>query len=180
MGRTPSGLDRALNAYRLWESCAIPGFLYGTEAMVISKTTVKELEKIQHSVASFILQLPQSSSQVMGWMEAGLQPIQQRLDTKSMLFAHSLIAGKKDQITKAVVDAILADLTDSWTKRVQAILEEAGIHDLDNISKRMLKRQMREHHVSQLRQAKSDHSSLQWLTEPKDWFKLQAHINDSK
>ena len=180
MGCTRSGLDRALTAYRLWESCAIPGFLYGTEAMVISKTTCKELEKIQHSVGSFILQLPQSSSQVMGWMEAGLQPIQQRLDTKSVLFAHSLTAGKKDPIIKAVVDATLADLTDPWTKRVQAILEEAGIDNLVNISKRMLKRRMREHHVSQLRQAKSDHSSLRWLTEPKEWFKLQVHINDSK
>ena len=118
-----------------------------------------------------------------------MQPIQQRLDTKSVLFAHSLIARKnhsliarkKDPITKSVVDTTLADLTDPWTKRVLAILEEAGIQDLDNISKRMLKRRMQEHHVSQLlRQAKSDHSSLQWLTEPRDWFKLQAHINDSK
>ena len=96
----------------------------------------------------------------MGWMEAGLQPIQQRLDTKSVLFAHSLIAGKKDPITKSVVDPNLADLTDPWTKGVLAILEEAGIQDLDNISKRKLKRRMREHLVSQLRQAKSDHSSL--------------------
>ena len=101
-------------------------------------------------------------------MEAGLQPIQQRLDTKSVLFAHSLIARKnhsliarkKDPITKSVVDTNLADLTDPWTKRVLAILEEAGIQDLDNISKRKLKRRMREHLVSQLRQAKSDHSSL--------------------
>ena len=91
-----------------------------------------------------------------------------------------LAGGKKDLITKSVVDTTLADLTDPWTKRVLAILEEAGIQDLDNISKRMLKRRMQEHHVSQLRQAKLDHSSLRWLTEPRDWFKLQAHINDSK
>ena len=100
MGCTRSGLDRALTAYRLWESCAVPGFLYDTGAMVISKTTVKELEKIQHLVSWFILQLPQSSSQVMGWMETGLQPIQQCLDTRTVLFAHALMTGKKDQLTK--------------------------------------------------------------------------------
>ena len=72
IGCSHSGLDRALTAFRLWESCWIPGFLYGTEAMVISKSTVKKLEKIQHMVASFIVQLPRSSSQVIGWMEAGL------------------------------------------------------------------------------------------------------------
>ena len=91
--------------------------------MVISKTTVKELEKIQHLVSWFILQLPQSSSQVMGWMETGLQPIQQCLDTRTVLFAHALMTGKKDQLTKAVVDTTLADVTDPWTKRVQSILE---------------------------------------------------------
>jgi len=156
MGCTRSGLDRALTAYRLWESCAIPGFLYGTEAMVISKSTVKELEKIQHLVALFILQLPLSSSQVMGWMEAGLQPIQQRLDTKSVLFAHTLITWRMDQLTKSVVDTTLADRTDPWTKR----LEEVGIQDLKNISKSMLKRRIWEYHVSQLRQAKAGHSSM--------------------
>ena len=48
MGCTHWGLDRSLTAYKLWECCAVPQFLYGTEAMVISKSTVKELEKIQH------------------------------------------------------------------------------------------------------------------------------------
>ena len=132
MGCTRSGFDRALTAYRLWESCAIPGFLYVTEAMVISKSIVKELEKIQHLVASFILQLPPSSSQVMGWLKAGLQPIQQCLDTKSVLFAHTLITGRKGQLTKSVVDTTLAVRTDPWTKRVQSILEEVGIQDLKN------------------------------------------------
>ena len=95
--------------------------------MVITKTSVKELEKIQHSVALFILQLPQSSSQVMGWMEAGLQPIQQRLDTKSVLFAHTLIAGKKDPITKSVVGTTLADLTDpgrGWNTGPKQYIQE--------------------------------------------------------
>ena len=89
-------LGQSSNVYRLWKSCAVPGFLYGTEAMVFSKTTLQELEKIQHLVSSFILQLPESSSQVMGWMEAGLQPIQQRLDTRTVLFAHDLMTRKKD------------------------------------------------------------------------------------
>ena len=86
---------------------------------------------------------------------------QQCLHTKSVLFAHILITGRKDQLTKSIVDTTLADRTDPWTKRVQSILEEVGIQDLKNISKSMLKRRrMREHHVSQLRQAKAGHSSL--------------------
>jgi len=38
------GLDRSLTASKLLECCEIPQFLYGTEAMVISKSTVRELE----------------------------------------------------------------------------------------------------------------------------------------
>ncbi len=77
-----------------------------------------------------------------------------------MIFAHTLITGRKDQLTKSVDDTTLAERTDPWTKRVQSILEEVGIQDLKNISKSMLKRRMREHHVSQLRQAKAGHSSM--------------------
>ena len=148
--------------------------------MVISKTTVKELEKIQHLISSFILQLPQSSSQVMGWMEAGLQPIQQRLDTRTVLYAHSLMTGKKDQLTKAVLGTTLADAADPWTKSLHTILEKVGIHDLGGSSRRAVRKQMREYHVSQIRQSKTEHTSLRWLTEPKEWFKLQPHINDSE
>ena len=46
MGCTRVGLDRSLTASTLWESCAIPAFLYATEAMVITKATIAELDKI--------------------------------------------------------------------------------------------------------------------------------------
>ena len=58
IGLTQSGLDRAIIAHKLWECCAIPAVLYGTEAMIISATTVRALERIQGQVARFILQLP--------------------------------------------------------------------------------------------------------------------------
>ena len=51
MGCTRTGLDRSATAQRLWEGCAIPAVLYAMKAMVVSKSTVVELEKIQASVA---------------------------------------------------------------------------------------------------------------------------------
>ena len=140
MGCTRWGLDRSLTAYKLWECCAIPQFLYGTEAMVISKSTVRELEKIQHSVASFILQLPQSSSQVMGWLEGGLKPIQMRLDKRALLFARRLITKENDILLKTVAQATLSDVTDQWTKCIKSLLIELDIPDLTQISKAFLKK----------------------------------------
>ena len=180
VGCTRKGLDRALTARQLWEICAVPGFLYATEAMVISKTTVKELEKIQHFVASFILQLPKSSSQVMGWMEAGLRPIQHRLDMRMILFAHSLIGKKKDLLTRTVAEAIMSDPTDPWTKRVNLILSRIGIQDISKVSRFQLKRIMDNSHIASIQQVKSIHSSLQWAAEPEKWFRLNPCINDSK
>ena len=159
VGCTRTGLDRALKACQLWEICAVAGFLYATEAMVISKTTVKELEKIQHFVASFILQLPKSSSQVMGWMEAGLRPIQHRLDNRMILCACSLIGKIKDLFTKAVAEAIMSDQTDPWTKRVYLILSRIGIQDICKVSRFQLKRIMDNSHIASIQQVKGSHSS---------------------
>ena len=36
MGCARIGLDRSLTTSTLWESCAIPAFLYATEAMVVN------------------------------------------------------------------------------------------------------------------------------------------------
>ena len=180
MGCTRWGLDRSLTASKLCECCAVPQFLYGTEAMVISKTTVKELEKIQHTVASFILQLPLSASQVMGWMDAGLKPIRMSLNERSILFAHSLVAKKKDNLSKAVAQATLSDRTDPWTKRIMSIQTELGITDLTQVTRANLKRRIMSSQIAKLRVIKQSHSSLKWLWEPEKWFKLNPQTNDSE
>ena len=78
MGLTRSGLDRAITAQKLWEVCAIPSILYASEAMVVSATTIKELDRIQNSVARFILQLPRSASTLAGVLDAGLMLLSKR------------------------------------------------------------------------------------------------------
>ena len=47
MSITRSGLDSSKVARSLWEGCAIPAVLYGSEAMTLGDSTIKELEKIQ-------------------------------------------------------------------------------------------------------------------------------------
>ena len=70
MNLTRKGLDRAIMGRSIWASCAIPSILYGTEdteAMVVSKTTVRELEQIQNMVDFFILQVPSATSRVLAY-----------------------------------------------------------------------------------------------------------------
>jgi len=79
MSLTRAGLDRSHVARTLWEVCAIPAILYATEAMSITRTTVKSVERLQRMVGNFILQTPSSTSKVATWIDAGLMPIQYRI-----------------------------------------------------------------------------------------------------
>ena len=52
--------------------------LYASEALVVSGTTIKELDRIQNSLACFILQLPRSASTLTGVLDAGLMLLSKR------------------------------------------------------------------------------------------------------
>ena len=94
IGLTQSGLDRAIIAHKLWECCAIPAVLYGTEAMIISATTVRALERIQGQVARFILQLPSSASGIVGFVDTGLKPMGDRIKERIGLYVGRLLISK--------------------------------------------------------------------------------------
>ena len=130
MGLTRSGLDRAITAHKLWEVCAIPSILYATEAMVVSTSTVRELDRIQNSIAHFILQLASSASTLAGVLDAGLMPFGQRITSRQILFRHDLIHKKKDQIVKEVASVILHDPTDVWTLQTDATLKKLNLDSL--------------------------------------------------
>ena len=61
MGYSRIGQDKSQMAYLLWECCTLPAIMYGVEAMTLTKSTIRELNKIQNLVARFILPTPQIS-----------------------------------------------------------------------------------------------------------------------
>ena len=136
MGLTQSGLDRAITAHKLWEVCAIPSILYATKAMVVSASTVRELDRIQNGIA--ILQLPSSASTLVGVLDAGLMPFGQRIASRQVLFRHDLIHKKKDQIIKVVASVILRDPTDVWTHQTDVTLKKLNLDLLQLIHKRFI------------------------------------------
>ena len=75
---TRSELDRSLVARSLWEMCAIPGILYGSEAMCLGAGTVNEIEKIQGILGKFILQVPNSTTGPVIWLNGGFMLIMKR------------------------------------------------------------------------------------------------------
>ena len=90
MGYSRVGQDKCQVAYTLWERCAIPAILYAVEAMVVSKATVKELDRIQHMVVRFILQLPRSAAMAVGYLDGGMKPMQSRIQESMLICVESL------------------------------------------------------------------------------------------
>ena len=66
----------ALFASRIWLTVAIPAILYGSEAVLIRKKELDDIEKEQAKIAKFILQLPESTPNVVAQVLAGFEPIE--------------------------------------------------------------------------------------------------------
>ena len=178
IGLSRNGLDRAVAAHTLWERCAIPAVLYCSEVMVITKGALDKLDRIQHMVARYILQLPKSSARVAGALDAGLMQMKDRVATRTGLFVWNIQNKKTDKILKAVFDSVMRSPQDPWASQVKALKAAVGVHQLDG-SKRLVKSMLKDVAVGNILQQKRELTSLSCMPQPRKWFKLQDHVNDS-
>ena len=145
--------------------------------MLISNTTIKELNKIQNSVSRFILQLPASSAKLIGFIDAGLQPMEYRIQLRSARYLFDLFYKKKDAMLKEVFTAVMMDQANPWTVQAKQILSNFLLF---NIGKTKIIKQLSTLLISRLRAEVSDMVSLSWLPLPTNWFVLQPPVNDSR
>ena len=172
MGCTRVGLDRSLTASTLCESCAIPAILYATEAMVITKATIAELDKIQGAVARFILQLPSLASKVSAYLDAGMKPFDLRLKARQLMFLHAVTRPKKDKLVRRVVE-ILADNFDPWTAQVQGEINNLPLRNFFSANRSLIKEAIKQYQINTVRSLKGGLSSLAWMSELVRWFTLR-------
>ena len=64
-------LDNISSASAVWQNIAIPGILYATDAIPISKSVVDELEVLQNQVGKALLGVPQSTANTVVQVELG-------------------------------------------------------------------------------------------------------------
>ena len=139
--------------------------------MLISNPTIKELNKIQNSVSRFILQLNS------GFIDAGLQPMEYRIQLKSARYLFNLFYKKKDAMLKEVFTSVMMDQADPWTIQTRQIL---SYFPSFNISKAQIKKRLSNLLITKLKAETLDMVSLSWLHLPTNWFVLQPHVNDSR
>ena len=178
IGLSRNGLDRAVAAHALWERCAIPAILYCSESMVLSKGVLENLDRIQHMISRFILQLPRSSARIAGALDAGLMQMKDRVMIRTGMFVWNIMNKKNDRILKTVFDSVMRSPLDSWARQVEALKEAVGGQRLVG-PKRLLKSSLKGVAVNNILLQKRELTSLACMPQPRQWFKLQGHVDDS-
>ena len=146
--------------------------------MVISKSTMLELERIQNMIARFILRLLRSAATAAGYLDGGIKPIDLRIKEKISLFAWKL-EKTSDNILARVYTPIKNDVQDAWNKWVIEYLKEIGLTALRG-TKRSQQTAILEHAVANvLEMKKRDCSYLSSMPQPRHWFRLPIHVNDT-
>ena len=105
--------------------------MYCIDAPVISKTSVNKLESVQNQVARFILQTSKSMSKVCGYVDAGLRPIQSRIDSLCIVFTWKVLNSKHNVLEKNILNSVLRDLDDPWILQVKNICGPDGLGLMD-------------------------------------------------
>ena len=157
-------------ARRLWEACLISAILYYLEAMVFTKRTIAELESIQCMVGWFILQVPQSTSIVLVWFDAGLMPIEHRIQCREAVLILKISKTKNNDMLIYVLRFLLKSPGDPWVKSWMNIQNDIGV--IENYErKQALVKAMSERAVKFVIRVLRTHSSMDTLPLPLSWFK---------
>ena len=67
-------VDNIASSSAIWQNIAIPGILYGTDAIQVSSAVIQEIEIIQNQVGKALLRVPQSTANIVVLVELGWKP----------------------------------------------------------------------------------------------------------
>ena len=178
LGLTRAGLDRSRLARILWETCAIPAILYGTEAMTIGTGTENELEKIQGMIGKFILQVPGSTARAVSWLDAGLMPIRYRIKKRKAGYLWRQINKTRDPLMLECIKELFTCRDDPWAEDILNLENEIGI-SIANSTLKEVHKQITHAAALFVLDNKRECSSLNLMPQPQAWFTLPGHVNDS-
>ena len=124
----------------------MPNLLYNAEIIPkYSSNEIKELERIQHSVLTQLLNIPRSTPNVGVLMETGMWTMQARLDYKKLMLYHNIKNSENERVIKQIVD-IQEEETRSttWVASVREIMKKYGIElEVKSCLKSKLKKEVK-------------------------------------
>ena len=112
-------------------------------------------------------------------MDAGLRPMAARIEARQALFAWTLLHKREDPLVKSARAELNLLAEDKWAADIRRI--EGKIGPLaDFVSRKALQDALTDMTVQSILDKKSSHSTMRAASQPRKWFVLQKHVNDSQ
>ena len=138
------GIYAAEGRLHLTETVVIPSFLYGSEAFPHYKgKEIEELEQVQHTILTGILEMPSSTPYYTLLMETGLWTMKARLSYKKLMLYHNIInSDDRRVIKKALKRQEIEDRPTTWYSSIQ---EEKKQYNIKLDAEKTSKSQWKDH-----------------------------------
>ena len=170
-------LDRSLVARSLWETCALPAIMYGTEACVLSKRCLKELEQKQKIIASFVTGLPRAGGNTALLLESGLIPIESRYHVRLHRFFNHLLESSSELVQEALIEHKHSDWSSPYRELIIRVIRQ---YNVSGMTKEAAKSVILETTWNTLLKEVYELKSLKFLSIRNSMFELPGHVNDSE
>ena len=124
----------------------MPSVLYNVEAYpVLKKEESKELEKIQHSILTQLLELPDSTPYVGILMETGMWKMEERVNYRKLMLYHRIVNSDDGRTIKKILEHQKRyDREGTWYHDVKRLCIMYGIKgDVSNTLKSQWKRRLK-------------------------------------
>ena len=107
-------------------------------------------------------------------------PMKYRIWLRKARYYWRAINKKQDPIlTECLKETMENPDEDEWARDIKEI-EEAIETNIPDLSLKQLREKINDVAIGDVLDAKREHSSLQSQPQPREWFKLQDHVNDSR
>ena len=173
-------VDSISSSSAIWQNIAIPGILYGTDAIPVSSAVIQEIEIIQNQVGKALLRVPQSTANVVVQVELGWKPFKLLVE-KCKLHFFQRVNGqdfKGSSLLKACMQWCMLHPNNAYISNTMDILGHLGNspRELMNISTKQLHQEYELAALTQIQEM----VTLKLLPIPKKWWVLQSHVENTR
>ena len=176
-----TGPDRSEMAYMAWTRIAVPAILYGAEVIPLTQDTINTIERCQNQVAKFMLQIPQSSSNVSVCIDAGLQPVWSLIAQKVIIYAHNVMKKPDSNWAKKAFKEQVSQ--GSASPYARYLLRWKSLTNCFNLPVACIKSSVKSAAIKQVKQSQQEvcvtSFAMNTPAKNKEWFKPKPWVSDS-
>ena len=129
--KSKDSYDPPMVARELWNKVALASILYGAEVIPIRPLEIKKMTSEAAKIGKYILQLPQSTSNVTVSLLAGIEQIEYTYYKKVLTYQNRLIDMDNEELTKQIYNYVMnSDENFGYKRLITSIQKTLNQDDL--------------------------------------------------